>query len=113
MSVESSEIKKEKKWCTIIVKKHIKEALEILRRELHARSLNEVISALILAYERMRVQRIKLIMCNDFRETSASHTAWIRLLRSRGLSDIEILDAFKYLVGSFEDMRVDTSKCVE
>lgn len=109
----TTENAKEKKWYTIIVEKKVKEALEILRKEFGAKSINEVISALILEFERARARKIKTIMCVDFRETSASYPAWLKLLRMKGLADSEIIDALKFLIGSYEDMKVDVSKCTE
>ncbi|MEM4846457.1 MAG: hypothetical protein QW794_01700 [Thermosphaera sp.] len=110
---ESGEKEARRRWTTVRIDAGTREKLEQLRRELGARSLAEVIKLLVNEHEEAVKRRVKAILCNDLREVSASVVGWIRLLVSRGLRAGEIQQAFEYLAGTAESMRVRAEKCKE
>ncbi|MEM4430219.1 MAG: hypothetical protein QXM08_03585 [Thermofilaceae archaeon] len=102
-----------KRRTCITVSGELVEKLEQLRREMGARSLAEVIKLLVVEHEEAVRKRIRMILCNDMSDVSASAVAWIKLLASRGLRASELQQAFKYLAGSVDELRVNMEKCRE
>ncbi|MEM4620995.1 MAG: hypothetical protein QW607_12385, partial [Desulfurococcaceae archaeon] len=71
------------------------------------------IEKLVEFYEKMSRERVKLVMCNDFKNAVASITAWSKLLMRAGLSKSEISEALGFLTGSADELKVDKNKCKE
>ncbi|MEM3982549.1 MAG: hypothetical protein QXM71_07525 [Thermofilum sp.] len=101
------------KWCTVILREDVKRRLNELRSEMGVRSINDVISRLIEYYEKSRSEVIRITMCNDFSQSTASYQGWVRLLAKKGFSPREIAEALNYLTGTLNELRVDRKKCEE
>ncbi len=94
---------------------------QLIAKKLSIRTFNDVVEYLIRAYEECEQLRtgvsetkIKTILCGELREAHAALSAWDRLLRARGLSDLEINYAKKFLKRSDEEptiYMVDENAC--
>lgn len=104
---------KRKRWATIRVQIDVKGRLESMRKDLGAKSLNEVIKILVNEYEKSIRSKVKSFMCNDMGETSASYVGWVKILLSRGLKPNEVALALKFLNGSIDELRVDKTRCID
>ena len=84
------------------------------------RSFDELVNMLLGEFskcvELQTRDRVRKVMCNKFRESSATLPAWFKLL-TKELNDVDsIINAIEYLKPNPQkpdEYVVDTSKCVE
>jgi predicted CopG family antitoxin len=83
---------------------------QLIARKVSVRTFNDVVEYLLQALEEcerlksgVSESKVKSILCGELREAQASLPAWDRLLRNKGLSEMEINYAKKYLVRSPEE----------
>ena len=104
------------RYTSIGLSRHVKKKLEVLRRQLGAEDWDEFFEKIIKMYEEWYKQtvehEVKQTLCNDFKETQASLSAWGRLLASRLRDPDKIAAALKYLKQDPSgEYTVDESKC--
>ena len=105
---------------TIAVKPETKNVLDRVRDRLGVRTYDELIMVLVSEFNRcveMQVRdRVRKVMCNHFRESSATLSAWLKLL-AKELDNVESIQlAVEYLKPRSDrpdELIVDVSKCVE
>jgi len=107
-------------YTTIALKPETKRILDKVRDKLGVKSYDELITILVNEFNRcveLRVRdRVRKVMCNHFRESSATLPAWLKLL-AKELNDVESIQlAVEFLKpkpDKPEELVVDLSKCVE
>ncbi|MEM4619454.1 MAG: hypothetical protein QW607_04500 [Desulfurococcaceae archaeon] len=105
--------KEGKEWVNVILRRKVRDKLLELRSEFNTNSISDTVKKLIEFYEKTSRERVKLVMCNDFKNAVASVSAWAKLLMRTGLSKSEISKALGYLTGTADELRVDKNKCME
>jgi hypothetical protein len=107
-------------YTTIALKPETKKVLDRVRDRLGVRSYDELITILVSEFSRcVEIQvrdRVRKVMCNHFRESSATLSAWLKLL-TKELSDVGSIQlAVEFLKpkpDKPDELVVDISKCVE
>ena len=107
-------------FTTISVSPEVRNKLLILKSKLGIRTWDEFFEVLITEFNRCadlwNRERVRKVMCNEFRESSATLPAWVKLL-TKELNDPTALQlAVTYLKPNPQkpdEYVVDTSKCVE
>jgi len=105
---------------TIAVKPETKNVLDRVRDRLGVRTYDELIMVLVSEFNRCMEltyrERVRKVMCNHFRESSATLSAWLKLL-AKELNNVESIQlAVEYLKPRSDrpdELIVDVSKCVE
>lgn len=107
-------------YTSITIKEDTKKKLNSLRSRLGAKNWDEFFYILVSEFNRcVEIQvrdRVRKVMCNHFRESSATLSAWLKLL-TKELSDVDSIQlAVEYLKPKPEkpdELIIDVSKCVE
>jgi len=86
---------------TVAVGAELLRKLHELKRELGARSVEELLRVLVERYEEYEEaktrRRVREVMCNDFRESKASLAAWGKLLAKKFTTARELATALEFL----------------
>lgn len=107
-------------YTTITVREDTKRKLNSLRSRLGVKNWDEFFDILVGEFSRcVEIQvreRVRKVMCNHFRESSATLSAWLKLL-AKELSDVGSIQlAVEFLKpkpDKPDELVVDLSKCVE
>lgn len=107
-------------YTTIALKPETKKVLDMVREKMGVKSYDELIAILVSEFNRcveLQVRdRVRKVMCNHFRGSSATLSAWLKLL-AKELSDVESIQlAVEYLKpkpDKPDELVVDLSKCAE
>lgn len=97
----------------IIVTEYTRMKLKELMKPLGALTYDEAIRELIRVYENLEREKARMLMCYELVGYEKPVEEWVKILKSKNLSDSGITEALRYLRGDARKLTVDLEMCRE